>query len=168
MASTSTNKQPLLIDRVFHTIIDTQSLSSGSSSALRIQGANSSAVLVDCINNDGAIVESIYSIAQATIASNAPAPVVLFFLSPSFDYLRPTEAELAGVHASGKKQGDYTYHTIMPRILAPTPHFSAAGEQRQNTALYVPSGRVLWATVYRSSSNDDAKLPVIGAQGGFY
>ena len=168
MASTSTNKQPLLIDRVFHSAVDTQSLSSGSGSSLKVQGANSSTILVDCTQNDGAVVESIYTIAQVTIGSDAKAPKLSFHLSSSFDYLRPAEAELVGVHECAKTQGEYKYHTTMPRVLAPVAHTTASGEERQLTAIYVPGGRALWVTVVRSETTSDDKLPVVGAQGGFY
>ena len=57
MATTSTNKQPLLIDRVFHNVVESNTLTSGSETALDILGTNQSAVLVDCTGNDGGLVE---------------------------------------------------------------------------------------------------------------
>ena len=64
MATTATNKQPLLIDRVFHNVVEGNTLSSGSDASLDILGTNSSVVLVDCTSNDGGIVEDLYSIAH--------------------------------------------------------------------------------------------------------
>ena len=56
MASTSTNKQPMLIDRVLYESVSGAGLASGSASSLDIQGTNQASVLVDCTQNDGAII----------------------------------------------------------------------------------------------------------------
>ena len=53
MATTTTNKQPLLVDRVFHNVVESNSLTSGSDTELNIIGTNEAAVLVDCSTNDG-------------------------------------------------------------------------------------------------------------------
>ena len=83
MASTSTNKQPLLIDRVFNNLITTNTLASGSATSINIIGTNASAVLVDCTTNDGAIIEDLWTISRSTTSYK-----VLFFLSTAVDYLR--------------------------------------------------------------------------------
>ena len=91
MASTSTNKQPLLIDRVFHNTVDSNTLASGSDTSLDILGTNSSAVLLNCSTNDGGIIEDIY-----TVARGDTAYTVLLYLSTAADYLRSTEAAFVG------------------------------------------------------------------------
>ena len=68
MATTATNKQPLLVDRVFHKAVSAMSLASGSATSLDIEGTNQSAVLVDCSANDGAVVEDLYVIARTSTA----------------------------------------------------------------------------------------------------
>ncbi len=88
MATTATNKQPLLVDRVFHKVVSAQSLASGSATSLDIEGTNQSLVLVDCSANDGAVVEDLYVIART---STSTAYTALFDLSSAGDYLRPTE-----------------------------------------------------------------------------
>ena len=88
MATTATNKQPLLVDRVFHKAVSAMSLASGSATSLDIEGTNQSAVLVDCSANDGAVVEDLYVIART---STSTAYTALFYLSSAVDYLRPTE-----------------------------------------------------------------------------
>ncbi len=40
MATTATNKQPLLVDRVFHKAVSAMSLASGSATSLDIEGTN--------------------------------------------------------------------------------------------------------------------------------
>lgn len=66
MASTSTNKQPLLIDRPLLSIKDTSGLLVGTlppGVAIDPQAA-AGVMLVDCTKNDGAIVEHIWTMAR--------------------------------------------------------------------------------------------------------
>ena len=86
MASTSTNKQPLLIDRVFNEAVQTDGLVSGNSNVLTgssidydITGSNSAKVLVNCLTNDGGIVEDLYAISRGAIKK------ALFYLSSASD-----------------------------------------------------------------------------------
>ena len=65
MATTATNKQPLLVDRVFHNVVETNSLTSGSDTDLNILGTNESSVLLDCSTTDGGIVEDLYVISRS-------------------------------------------------------------------------------------------------------
>ena len=76
MATTATNKQPLLVDRVFHNVVKGNTLTSGSATSLNIEGTNESNILVDCTASDGSIVEDLYVIARSTTAFTA-----LFFRS---------------------------------------------------------------------------------------
>ena len=91
MATTATNKQPLLIDRVFHNVVE------GNTSVIwfrfitRHPWYKLIAVLVDCVANDGGIVEDLYSISRGTTTTTYK---VLFYLSSSVDYLRPGEASM--------------------------------------------------------------------------
>ena len=67
MASTSTNKQPLLVDRVLHEVVDlsyrTVAFQAGVTSVI-IGGLNDAALLVDCIAGDGAVIEDIYTVSK--------------------------------------------------------------------------------------------------------
>ena len=47
MASTATNKQPLLVDRVFHEVVKTDSLASGSADTVAITGTKLSSCFVE-------------------------------------------------------------------------------------------------------------------------
>jgi hypothetical protein len=64
MAATSTNKQPLLVDRVLHYVVN---LDTAAVSAIDMTGTNTAKLLVDGTTSDGAIIEDIYSIARGTI-----------------------------------------------------------------------------------------------------
>ena len=89
MATTATNKQPLLVDRVFHNVIKGNTLTSGTVDSLNIVGTNESSVLVNCVSNDGAVVEDLYVLSRTTTST---AYTAVFYFSTSVDYLRPTEA----------------------------------------------------------------------------
>ena len=65
MAATSTNKQPLLVDRVLHSVVNTDS---AAAAAIDIAGTNTALVLVDGSQSDGCIIESIYAISRGTTA----------------------------------------------------------------------------------------------------
>ena len=161
MATTATNKQPLLIDRVFHEAVESNLLTSGSDTSLDILGTNQSTVLVDCTSNDGGIVEELYGIART---GSAVAYTILFYLSSSVDYLRPGEGVYVGSIESSTTSGTKV-KADLPSILAPVPR---VGSSEQLTALYVPKGKALWATLQLASPNNTSDTPIIGAQGGFY
>ena len=174
MASTSTNKQPLLIDRVFNEVVQTDGLVSGNNSSnpvnYDIAGSNSSKVLVNCTTNDGGIVEDLYAI------SRGQQKTVLFHLSSAADYLRNTEAMFIGSISTTANVGDYTNVTALPRVLAPVPQQGdisgmtalSQGNPLRNQALYVPTGKALWVTIYGSGSSNITNCPYVGAQGGFF
>ena len=162
MATTATNKQPLLVDRVFHNVIEGNTLTSGDSSSLDILGTNQSTVLVDCSTNDGGIVEDLYCISRTATTT---AYTALFYLSSSTDYLRPGEGIYVGQITTETTSGSVTASTELPKILAPMPH---TGDTTFASALYVPKGKVLWATLQLSGPANSADTPIIGAQGGFY
>ena len=160
MASTSTNKQPLLIDRVFHNTVDSNTLASGSDSSLDILGTNSAAVLLNCSSNDGGIIEDIY-----TVARSVTEYTVLLYLSTASDYLRSTEAAFVGKITTATAVGAVVSFDAMPKILAPVPE---VGSEPQFRALYVPSGKVLWTTLQLSVPAASNDTPIIAAQGGLY
>ena len=115
MATTATNKQPLLIDRVFHNAIEGNTLTSGSADSLDILGTNASTILVDCTGNDGGIVEDLYAISRT---GTTTAYTVLFYLSTSVDYLRPGEGVYIASIETETTSGTKT-KAVLPNILAP-------------------------------------------------
>jgi len=155
MASTSTNKQPLLVDSVLHTVTN---LDSAITSTFDVSGTNTAVLLVNAVTTDGAIIEDIYSIARGTVAAK-----INLYLSSATDYLRSTEGVLIGQFNSGTTVGAVTQFANMPKILAPVPH---AGGEGQLRALYIPKGKALWAA--RESSSVLTDGPLVGVQGGWY
>ena len=119
-------------------------------------------MLVDCTGNDGAIVEDLYAISRT---GTTTAYTVLFYLSSSLDYLRPGEGVYLGQITTETTSGTVTNSTQLPKILAPMPH---TGDTSFASALYVPKGKALWATLQLAGPVNSADTPVVGAQGGFY
>lgn len=174
MASTSTNKQPLLIDRVFNDPCQTDGLVSGSSNTATganisydIAGSNSAKVLVNCTTNDGGIVEDMYAISRGATKK------ALFYLSSASDYLRSEQAIYIGSITTTATVGEYANVAALPRCLAPVPHQGNTtglldGNPLKNQALYIPTGKALWVTIWGISGENLTKCPIVGAQGGFY
>ena len=155
MAATSTNKQPLLVDRVLHYVVNLDTAAVG---AIDVAGTNTALLIVDGTTQDGAIIEDIYSIARGTSKST-----INLYLSSSSDYLRPNEGVLIGQFDSATTIGAVTSWTTMPKILAPMPH---TGSESQFRALYIPKGKALWAA--RQSTTIATDGPLLGCQGGWY
>ena len=155
MAATSTNKQPLLVDRVMHNVID---LNTAAVASINVAGTNTALLLVDGSQSDGCIIEDIYSISRGTVEST-----INLYLSSAFDYLRPNEGIFIGSFKSATTAGSVTSWTEMPKILAPMPQ---TGAEAQFRAFYLPKGKTLWAARQDTAVVTDG--PLLGAQGGWY
>ena len=113
MASTSTNKQPLLVDNVLHNVVNIdQAINNG----IDIVGTNTATLLVNAISSDGAIIEDIYAIARGGTAYD-----VNLYISTANDYLRPNEATFVGTFKSGTGAGTRTSWDDMPCLLYTSP-----------------------------------------------
>ena len=155
MAATSTNKQPLLVDRVLHYVVD---LNTAAVTGINVTGTNTALLIVDGTQQDGAIIEDIYSISRGT----TPETINLY-LSSAPDYLRPNEGIFIGQFTSATTAGNVTHWDNMPKILAPMPQ---VGTEQNFKALYIPKGKALWAA--RQSSSITTTGPLLGCQGGWY
>ncbi len=155
MAATSTNKQPLLVDRVMHNVID---LNTAAVASINVAGTNTALLLVDGSQSDGCIIEDIYAIARGSVEST-----INLYISSAFDYLRPNEGLFIGSFKSATTAGNVTRWEEMPKILAPMPQ---TGTESQFRALYLPKGKSVWAA--RQDTNTVNDGPLLGAQGGWY
>ena len=155
MAATSTNKQPLLVDRVLHYVVD---LNLAAVGAIDVIGTNTAVLIVDATSSDGCIIEDIYALSRSSVEHK-----INLYLSSSFDYLRPNEGVFIGQLKSGTSEGAVTHWEEMPRVLAPMPH---AGSEGQFQALYIPKGKALWAGREDVAALNDG--PLLGCQGGWY
>ena len=187
MASTSTNKQPLMQDRVLHEIADLTGSTIEEASRIDITGSNSATLVLDCTQNDGAILSEIYAQCRAT---TVPYNVCLY-MSTANDFLRNSQAKFIGVFRAGGTlpdleadpsgdtlsteafEGEKVVYDGLPFVLAPVPGVGSEDANRvigtQFQALYVPKGRTLWAAVNKQSPTDQAvEAPLVGVQGGYF
>lgn len=155
MASTATNKQPLLVDRVLHYAYN---LDTSLNDGLDVTGANTAQLLVDSTSQDGAIIEDVYLISRGTTAYE-----VNLYLSTANDYLRPNQAVFIGSLKSATTKGSRVSWDEMPKSLVPAPQ---VGNDSFNRALYIPRGYSLW--VARNSLANVSDAPIVGCQGGWY
>tara|TARA_R110002012_G_scaffold12555_1_gene55722 strand:- start:4091 stop:4561 length:471 start_codon:yes stop_codon:yes gene_type:complete len=156
MAATSTNKQPLLVDRVLHYVVD---LNTAAVSTIDVSGTNTALLIVDATSTDGAIIEDIYAISRSTSEET-----INLYISGASDYLRPNEGTFIGQFKSATTIGQHQSWEGMPKILAPMPQVGSTDNQFR--ALYIPKGRALWAA--RQSDAVVANGPLLGCQGGWY
>ena len=169
MASTSTNKQPLLVDNVLHEIVDLIGATVEQNSVITIGGSNGAKLIVDCTTNDGAIIGEIYSLARQT----SSAYTINMYLATVKDILIPSQAVYLGSFNGGTAEGSRTVYGAMPYVLNPVPGVGSEDDSipigTQFKALYIPKGKALWAAVMKQSANDTAtSAPLIGVHGGFY
>lgn len=170
MAASSTNKQPLLIDRPLLTIA---SLRESTSPAGGVEpGTGSSGVLlVDCTNNDGAMIDSLWLIQRVDDDTTA---VNLYISSSGLSLGVTASGGSAGAQFLGRfrfgasQKVGATVEFALPKLLAPVPHAgsTAAGDPPQFRGLYLQRGLALWAAA--NSTLAVATAPNIGCQGGFY
>jgi len=163
MASTATNKQPLLVDRPFHFGAICNGSSGSTTPDLGAAGVTG-ILLLDCTNNDGALVEDAYAISRGT------SHQINFYLSNYADLLRPPnnqqniQTRYIG-QIAGNAAEDTVGHLEAPFVLAPTAN---VGNEPRLRALYVPKGSALWATIRRDTVNEITTGPIVGVQGGYY
>jgi len=155
MASTSTNKQPLLVDHLLHYVVN---LDTAINDGMDIIGTNTATLIVDASTTDGAMLEDVYVIARGT-----PAYKVNLYISSARDYLRPNEAVFVGSLTSATTKGNVVHWEEMPRSLAPVPQ---VGDEPYNKAFYLPKGSALWAA--RESAANVSDGPLLGCQGGWF
>lgn len=172
MASTSTNKQPLLIDRPLHAVTSIIGQKTGNEGYWLSN--NSCSVLVDCTQNDGALIEDLY------VLSRDAAPVnISFFLANATDVLRESDTLnvvfIGRIDVLADQEGKITHFDEVPYCLAPMPHVSVGSTDTrssgQTKALYIPRGSALWVgrAVESTAANlDVTSAPIAGAQGGYY
>ena len=158
MASTATNKQPLLVDSPLHLVYNTDKAISGSASLIDIQGTNTAIAAVNAINTDGCIIEDIYSLNRGTTAYT-----LMLYFSTAADFLRTDSVFVGTFTSSTAATVTKTEWADMPFTLAPVPN---VGSVARNQALFVPGGTCLWVARQATANVTDA--PIVGFSGGWY
>jgi hypothetical protein len=180
MSSSSTNKQPLLVDRPLHTFAIL-----GASPCLSSPANFSSLVaggllpLVDCSGNDGGVIDSLSIIANQ---AGTTAVSVLFYVSSSPTVFGITEANTALVASAvvGSTAAGERTNVLLPPLSVPVPNtlgaFTFDGSQvidfdaiKKNTGLYIPAGVVLYVGISAAilAPTPLTKINVF-AQGGLF
>jgi hypothetical protein len=169
MAQTSTNKLPLLIDRPLLRVVP---LLATTSPATPEPGTGSNGVLLcDCIDNDGAILDTIFLIQRVA----ATTGFCNLYLSSSNTALGLSasggvaDAQFLGrISLDGSLPVGSFVPWVAPAILGPVPHSgeNIGNRPPQFDALLVPSGMAIWAAW--GSAAPDPNAPNIAAQGGWY
>ena len=86
------------------------------------------------------------------------------------------EVENDGASTTVATVGEYTNVSALPRVLAPVPQTGdisgmtslSYGNPLRNQALYIPTGKALWVTIYGAASDNATNCPYVGVQGGFF
>lgn len=173
MATSSSNKMPLLIDRPLHSFATVGGASAlTTSSNFNTPTGGGCVLLVDCISNDGAVVDSISIVANQ---ASTTASKVLVFLSVASTSASITSANtvcVASESISSSAAGERT-NIALPPLCIPVPNLggttSASETQKKNTGLYVPSGATLYVGVNTALTAPSSATRVhVFAQGGFF
>lgn len=173
MASTSTNKQPLLVDRPLHEFVTlgaTAALSTSSNLSSLVTGG--CVALVDCSGNDGAVVDSASIVATEAGITAASVILLLSTASSSYGITNTNTAAVAIAAITSSAAGDRT-NISLPPLSIPVPHIGAItspGEtDKKNTGLYIPTGFVLYAGLTEALLAPTPATTVnVFAQGGYF
>ncbi len=173
MATSSSNKMPLLVDRPLHSFATL-----GGAAALttatnfNTPSGGGCVLLVDCLTNDGAVVDSISIIANE---ASTTASQVLVFLSIAASAASITAANTVCVANATISSGSAGARTniSLPPLSIPVPNLGADSSisetDKKNTGLYVPSGAVLYVGVSAALTAPSSATRVhCFAQGGFF
>ena len=173
MSSSSTNKQPLLVDRPLH-----EFTTLGAAAALTDQtnlasiAAGGCFELVDCTGNDGAVVDSLSVIVNQS-GTSAIRLIAFLSTSPSSQGVNSLNtAAVASVAVLSASIGQRT-NVPLPLLSIPVPNLggmTAPDEaDKKGTGIYVPKGKILYVGL-----SSPVLLPTplarinVFAQGGYF
>ena len=171
MATTSSNKMPLLVDRPLHSFASLGA-SAGLTTATNFNTPSTSVtLLVDCSANDGAVIDSISLVSNEAALTSVK---VIAFLSVATTAASVTATNtLAVANATvGSALGDRVNMSLPPLcILVPNlgGDTSTTEFDKKNTGIYVPSGATLFVGTSAAITAPSAASRVnVFAQGGFF
>ena len=173
MATSSSNKMPLLVDRPLHSFATLGGAAALTTSTdFNTPSGGGCVLLVDCLSNDGAVVDSLSIIANEASTTAATVLVFLSIASTSAAITSANTVCVANAAIGSSAPGDRT-NIALPPLSIPVPNLggstSASETDKKNTGLYVPSGAVLYvgcsAALTAPSSSTRGH---VFAQGGFF
>ena len=176
MATTSSNKMPLLVDRPLHSFASLGA-SAGLTTASNFNTPNASlTLLVDCSTNDGAVIDSI---SLFSTEASMTAVEVIAFLSVATSAAGVTATNTLAV-ASGTVSSAIggRINMTLPALSVPVPNLASPAAtvntypneaDKKNTGIYVPSGATLFVGTSAAITAPSAASRVnVFAQGGFF
>lgn len=170
MATTSSNKMPLLVDRPLHsfaTVGGTACLTTATNFNTVTGGGCT--LLVDCSGNDGAVIDSISIVANE---ASTTASTVLVFLSvaTAAGGINASNTACIASAAIGSSTAGQRTNITLPALHVPVPSSTGPNElDKKNTGIYVPSGALIYVGVNAALTAPSAATRVhVFAQGGFF
>jgi hypothetical protein len=179
LATSSSNKQPLLVDRPLHsfaTIGDTAALTTATN--FNTPTGAGCVLLVDCSSNDGAVIDSLSIVINEASTTTS---TVLAFLSTAASPASISAFNTACVASEAIPGGSTAGQRVnisLPPLSIPVPNLGSPAAtmatypsetDKKNTGLYVPSTALLYVGVTAALSAPSAATRVhVFAQGGFF
>lgn len=173
MASTSTNKQPLLIDRPLHIVKDLTTRFVDVDVSIDPGAGNRGLLMLDCTQNDGAVIESVYTYSRKPQAPATLGYVVNLYMCPNNTVMDPASAFLVGNFVASEDEGKRRIWMNAPEVNAPVARLGSEDDTdvipTHFRALYIPKGQCLYAAVQKQTADDPCiYTPILGIQGGYY
>lgn len=178
MATTSANRQPLLVDRPLHafTVLGGTAALSTATNYNTIVGGGC-VQLVDCGDNDGAVIDSISVIANETGLTSTAVLVLLSTASSEFSINTGNTAVVASATVGSSSLGQRT-NIPLPPLAIPVPNLASPAAtmaaypsetDKKNTGLYIPSGGYLYVGIsVPITAPTPASRVNVFAQGGYF
>lgn len=178
MASTSSNKTPMMVDRPLHAFARI-----GSSSALASATDLTTVVgpgcrlLVDCSSNDGAVIDSVSIIENVNSTGSVRVCLFLSVAGSTADISNTNTAYVAGAVISGNGTVGQRTNIPLPALSVPVPCLASPAinidqypseTDKKNTGLYVPAGALLYVGTSATISTPANAVLTVFAQGGFF
>lgn len=179
MATSSSNKMPLLVDRPLHsfaTIGGTAALTTATN--FNTPSGAGCALLVDCGGNDGAVIDSL---SVVVTEASTTASTVLVFLSTAASPATISSLNTAVVASAAIPAGNTAGQRVnisLPPLSVPVPNLGSPAAtmaayptetDKKNTGLYVPSTALIYVGLNTALSAPSTATRVhIFAQGGFF
>jgi hypothetical protein len=173
LASTSTNKQPLLVDRPLHQWVSLGSVACVTDpddySSLSPGGCQ---LLVDCTGVDGAVIDSLSVVVNQATTTQVTA---LFYLSTAptpFGITGDNTVLVASVDVGSALAGERSIASLPP-LSVPVPHVGAmvnpSEADKKNTGIQIESNQLLYVGINTAITSPSPATRINAfAQGGYF
>ena len=179
MATSSSNKMPLLVDRPLHsfaTIGGTAALTSATD--FNTPSGAGCTLLVDCSANDGAVIDSLSILINQASTTTRTVLVFLSTATASSGISPLNTACVASAAIPGGSTAGQRVNISLPPLSVPVPSLASPAAtvaaypsetDKKNTGLYIPSTALLYVGVSAALTAPSAATRVhVFAQGGFF